>query len=309
MKSVSIAALTALLSTGALAVPTHNAHGHGLAHVNLHRKRDIVWETEYEIETVTVIKTVYGNGVEATGSVYAPSYVTASATTASAHRVKPTTKSTTAAAQTTTTTTTTTPDAVPTTTTTTPAYVPPTTEAATTTTTTTTTTTPVYVAPTTTLITTTAAPTTTAEVPTTTADVPTTTADVPTTTAAAATTTAASSSSGDTPCESGTSYTGDLTYYDPGLGACGVTNVDSDHTVAVSHVLFDAQPDGGNPNNNPLCGRTVSIIGADGSSYTATVTDRCVGCAEADLDLTPDFFTLVVPNGDGRVHNMKWSWT
>lgn len=32
------------------------------------------------------------------------------------------------------------------------------------------------------------------------------------------------------------------TYYATSLGACGVTNTDSDYIVAVSHLLFDTHP-------------------------------------------------------------------
>ena len=47
------------------------------------------------------------------------------------------------------------------------------------------------------------------------------------------------------------------TYYATGLGACGITNTDSDYIAAVSHTLFDTYPgyNGVNPNNNPICGR------------------------------------------------------
>jgi hypothetical protein len=58
------------------------------------------------------------------------------------------------------------------------------------------------------------------------------------------------------------SYGGDLenpdspaeaTYYNTGLGSCGVTSTDDEYVVAISHVLMDAKSTG-NPNNNPLCG-------------------------------------------------------
>ena len=44
-------------------------------------------------------------------------------------------------------------------------------------------------------------------------------------------------------------YTGDLTWYDTGLGACGWTSGASDSIVAVSQALFDEYtPNDGNPN-------------------------------------------------------------
>lgn len=103
----------------------------------------------------------------------------------------------------------------------------------------------------------------------------------------------------------GKMYSGDLTYYEVGLGACGETNTASQPVVAISHAMFDAYSTG-NPNTNPLCGKTISITGKDGNKYKATVVDRCPGCELASLDLSQDFFNKVTNNGDGRVHNMEW---
>jgi expansin (peptidoglycan-binding protein) len=103
----------------------------------------------------------------------------------------------------------------------------------------------------------------------------------------------------------GTAYKGDLTWYDVGMGACGKTNVPSDHIVAISEAMFDAY-NPGNPNNNPLCGKYVSITGKDGQKYRAQIVDRCPGCSKTDLDLSQEFFNLVTQNGDGRVGNMEW---
>ncbi|KAK4551958.1 hypothetical protein LTR86_010750 [Recurvomyces mirabilis] len=106
----------------------------------------------------------------------------------------------------------------------------------------------------------------------------------------------------------GTSYSGDLTYYQTGMGACGCTSGQSDNIVAVSESLFDQFTIAGNPNLNPLCGKQVSITGANGQAYTATIVDRCTGCKVQDLDLSQGFFNTVTNNGDGRVHNMNWSF-
>lgn len=53
--------------------------------------------------------------------------------------------------------------------------------------------------------------------------------------------------------------TGQGTYYETGLGACGITNTDSDFIVAVSYLLFDAYP-GSNDNSNddPVCGKKIT---------------------------------------------------
>lgn len=76
-------------------------------------------------------------------------------------------------------------------------------------------------------------------------------------------------------------YNGDLTYYNPGLGACGVTSSDSDSIVAVSHTLWDSQATGSNPNANPLCGRMIRAERFDSRvgkkvSMDLKVVDRCM---------------------------------
>nr|OQO19243.1 hypothetical protein B0A51_15178 [Rachicladosporium sp. CCFEE 5018] len=180
----------------------------------------------------------------------------------------------------------------------------------------TTTSTSEYVAPTT-PTSTYVAPTTT---PTSTYVAPTTSAYVaPTTTSSTApVSTSAASSSGGSGLSSGlgasgTSYSGDLTYFAVGMGACGHVSSESDKMVAISHTIFDSYSTG-NPNTNPLCGKSVTITGKDGSPYTAQIWDRCVGCVSADLDLPEAFFDIVTKDpstgavGDGRVHNMKWAF-
>ena len=73
------------------------------------------------------------------------------------------------------------------------------------------------------------------------------------------------------------SFSGDVTHYTPSVGACGFTNGESDNIVAISGRLFDQFTPNGNPNNNPLCGKTVTINHL-GKTSTFTVADRCEGC-------------------------------
>lgn len=45
-----------------------------------------------------------------------------------------------------------------------------------------------------------------------------------------------------------------------GLGACGITNTNSDDIVALSMQLWDSWPGAtANPNQNPICGRQIQI--------------------------------------------------
>lgn len=113
--------------------------------------------------------------------------------------------------------------------------------------------------------------------------------------------------------ESGKSFTGEITYFTPGMGACGETSGEGDKMVAISQSLFDQYTPNGNPNKNPLCGKTLTIKGADGADHTATIWDRCVGCAMDDLDMPQEFFNEVTtPSGsstpaDGRAYGYEWS--
>jgi len=285
-----VIALSALLAATVSAIPMHGAH-------HPHHKRDVVWVTETDIDTVVVpvTTTIWVDGAAPTDvEEHKHHRTTVTAVTTAVVSSEPASTESAAAYTSATETSETSAAAVPETT---PA------------------TTSVYVAPTTTSTSEEVAPTTTAAVPT----IPTTTDAyvAPTTTSVAAAATSATSSSsagsdnGGYSTAAGASSTGDLTWYDTGLGACGVSSGSTDAIVAISEAVFDAYGVNAgiaNPNNNPLCGRKVSITGADGSAYKATVVDRCTGCAAADLDLSQGFFNTVTNNGDGRVSGMKWSW-
>ncbi|KAK5707229.1 hypothetical protein LTR17_020862 [Elasticomyces elasticus] len=112
------------------------------------------------------------------------------------------------------------------------------------------------------------------------------------------------------------SHTGDLTYYQPGLGACGITSDSTDSIVSVSHIIFDAagssSSQGGNSNNNPLCGQMLRAsrydeeAGAD-RSVDLKVVDRCTGCEPGDLDTSLGVFTRLAAEASGRV-DVTWAW-
>ncbi|KAL4400903.1 hypothetical protein ACI68E_002227 [Malassezia pachydermatis] len=99
---------------------------------------------------------------------------------------------------------------------------------------------------------------------------------------------------------------GQATYYVPGVGSCGKNSTKSDMIVAVSHSLYD-QKAAKNPNENPLCGKTIQAS-YNGKSINVTVVDRCVGCQENDLDLSPAAFAELAPTKAGRLHGIKWSY-
>ncbi|KAF7562163.1 hypothetical protein G7046_g1974 [Stylonectria norvegica] len=91
---------------------------------------------------------------------------------------------------------------------------------------------------------------------------------------------------------------GSITFYEPGLGACGSTSTANDLIVAVSAGLFDAEKP---------CGRSIRVTGAAGSVDVAVV-DRCAGCAYNDLDLSPAAFQRAIGDlGLGRQPG-TWEW-
>ncbi|KAL9131936.1 MAG: hypothetical protein Q9175_006645 [Cornicularia normoerica] len=107
-------------------------------------------------------------------------------------------------------------------------------------------------------------------------------------------------------------YTGDLTYYTPNEGSCGHTNTNGDAIVALSHLIMSpANPS--NPNFNPYCGKQISIHNpTTGTDTIATVADTCDGCAYDNIDVPPDLFYTIAPNGNGRVPGIQWTpigWT
>ncbi|KAI1401238.1 hypothetical protein F4819DRAFT_334322 [Hypoxylon fuscum] len=108
-------------------------------------------------------------------------------------------------------------------------------------------------------------------------------------------------------------FTGELTYYEPALGACGVQSSSTEDIVSVSHIIFDAASEGSDPNANPLCGMKIRVTrdyvetGAGNHSVDVTVVDRCVGCEATDLDLSVAVFTQLAPQDSGRVVG-SWAW-
>ncbi|MFE2038372.1 RlpA-like double-psi beta-barrel domain-containing protein [Streptomyces scopuliridis] len=96
---------------------------------------------------------------------------------------------------------------------------------------------------------------------------------------------------------------GQATWYNTGLGACGWSNNDSQLVVAVSPALYGNYP---NPNNSPVCGKQLRVNGPLGS-VTVTVVDRCSGCATNDVDLSPAAFRQIGDLNAGRI-NVSWDW-
>ncbi|KAK4183652.1 RlpA-like double-psi beta-barrel-protein domain-containing protein-containing protein [Podospora australis] len=93
---------------------------------------------------------------------------------------------------------------------------------------------------------------------------------------------------------------GKITFYEPGLGSCGLTSSGSDLVAAIGKSLFDASTVNGNPNNNPLCGKKIRVT-VGGKSVEVTAVDSCPACTENDLDLSPAAFNQLADPAEGKV--------
>lgn len=105
--------------------------------------------------------------------------------------------------------------------------------------------------------------------------------------------------------------TGDGTFFDVALGACGYTNQGTEFVVAVSFRVFDNYPGYGgvNSNTNPICGKKIKAT-YQGKSVTVTVVDRCADdtCLVGNLDFSRSAFTQLASLEAGRIHGVQWTW-
>ncbi|KAI0848469.1 RlpA-like double-psi beta-barrel-protein domain-containing protein-containing protein [Daldinia vernicosa] len=99
-------------------------------------------------------------------------------------------------------------------------------------------------------------------------------------------------------------YSGDMTYYTPGLGACGKYNSEADHIVALAPAQYGHDA---NPNNAKVCGRKINIH-YNGKTASATVVDKCPSCASGSIDVSPSVFQQLAPLAKGRV-KVTWGYS
>jgi hypothetical protein len=89
------------------------------------------------------------------------------------------------------------------------------------------------------------------------------------------------------------------------MGACGEDDTGDDQSkgiVALSHLLMGTQSNG-----NPMCGQTINIK-ANGKTATAVVKDKCMGCAEEDIDVSEMVYKQLFGGlGSGRMP-VTWSF-
>jgi hypothetical protein len=110
------------------------------------------------------------------------------------------------------------------------------------------------------------------------------------------------------PASGGPSGSGQLTFYNVGMGigSCGMPQASSsDHVVAVAAPNMQAGYNG-NPNSNPLCGKTITIT-CNGVTGTGTVYDTCPECPPGNLDLSQGFFDMFGSESTGRLDGATWT--
>ncbi|CAI9635928.1 unnamed protein product [Alternaria burnsii] len=106
------------------------------------------------------------------------------------------------------------------------------------------------------------------------------------------------------PPPKGAQTTGEMTFYNPALGACGTNHGDGDAVMAISHVIWDENQVGPNPNTNPLCGKKIRAHRVDertgkDASIMVTIVDRCVGCDRNNIDVSPAMFDKLADKAKG----------
>ncbi|CAG8464958.1 2124_t:CDS:2, partial [Ambispora leptoticha] len=92
-------------------------------------------------------------------------------------------------------------------------------------------------------------------------------------------------------------YSGDGTFYNPGVGACGQTSGAGSFIAAINKPQWGNPA---NPNSNPICGKQATVTGPKGST-TVTILDLCPECAFGSLDLSPAAFNAIADPNAGRV--------
>ncbi|KAI8985145.1 RlpA-like double-psi beta-barrel-protein domain-containing protein-containing protein, partial [Pilobolus umbonatus] len=100
-----------------------------------------------------------------------------------------------------------------------------------------------------------------------------------------------------------TRYRGDGTFYQPGLGSCGIVNDEYDLIAALN---APQMKNGANPNNNPTCGKYIKVTGPLGT-VRVKIVDTCPPCVKGDVDLSPAAFGRIAEFDDGRV-DISWVW-
>ncbi|KAK8084836.1 riboflavin aldehyde-forming enzyme [Apiospora hydei] len=106
-------------------------------------------------------------------------------------------------------------------------------------------------------------------------------------------------------------FTGDITYYQPGMGSCGYDDsTPKGNVVAVSKDWFMKVGNGKTSYGvdqpaNILCDKTITIS-AKGKTTQATIRDSCPGCAPGSIDVTEGAFKDLFGSLDVGRSEVTW---
>ncbi|KAI8870789.1 barwin-like endoglucanase [Ramicandelaber brevisporus] len=94
------------------------------------------------------------------------------------------------------------------------------------------------------------------------------------------------------PSQGVTAFQGTASWTNFGLGSCGWNNNDNEMVTGVSPGVMG---------NNAKCGACATVTGNSGQSVKVKIVDKCMGCADTGLNLSPAAFqALGYPLGMGR---------
>ncbi|KAI1005014.1 hypothetical protein K3495_g3208 [Podosphaera aphanis] len=96
-------------------------------------------------------------------------------------------------------------------------------------------------------------------------------------------------------------FVAQASWYNTGLGACGQTSNDEQMVVALPFSIADSN-----------CLRSITVKNPSYPNFPsviATVVDKCMNCANMDLDVSPAVFKALNAGdlGAGRIH-IEWNY-
>lgn len=100
-------------------------------------------------------------------------------------------------------------------------------------------------------------------------------------------------------------FTGAMTYYTVGMGACGFDDSSKDLTDNIVAISKDQM--GEQSNGNPLCGKTITIT-HEGKSVQATIRDKCMGCKSGEIDVSEKVFKEIFGSLDVGRSPVDWNF-
>ncbi|CAG8539065.1 11051_t:CDS:1 [Cetraspora pellucida] len=95
-------------------------------------------------------------------------------------------------------------------------------------------------------------------------------------------------------------FKGEATFYNTGLGACGITSNDNQLVAALPASDYDSLMTDGNPNHSGACGKMATVV-CGGKTVTVKIVDRCPNCKSGDIDLSPAAFDCLANQAVGRI--------